>query len=502
MSATLFTFGPRRFAAAASAALVAVAVAACGSGGSAPTNGATTGLALSKCTVQSVAARCGSLSVPENPALPNGRHIHVRVVVVPAYGTHTASDPLFYFAGGPGGAASDSVQWAAKTFHVFNELHDLVFIDQRGTGGSNAMNCPALMNIAEGGYGTVPSAAAEASAARACLALTARSGDPTMYTTPLFTDDVDQVRAALGYASIDIYGGSYGVSSGLTYIQRHGEHVRAALFDSGSLLDVRLWQLSAASQQSALQTVLNRCAAEAACHATFPHVAAMLSDILARLTAAPVAVDVTNPRSGAVVHVTVNPVDFISVLSELLDAVQDQAQVPTFIFTANLGNWAHIVQQLMAIAPTSNPTDTLVAAQTIKCSDAWAQMDPAAIRATGGASLFTDFMVERAMAQQAFCAAWPAAAGAFGPVHSTAPIVFLNGTADPADPPGNVAGAAATMPNSVSVAVENYGHGVFSQDSSGCLANEATDFLAKGVPSKPADWLCAMNPPLPLFNVG
>ena len=58
------------------------------------------------------------------------------------------------------------------------------------------------------------------------------------------------------------------------------------------------------------------------------------------------------------------------------------------------------------------------------------------------------------------------------------------------------------MPNSISVAVQNYGHGVFSQDSLGCLASEANVFLAKGVPSKPADWLCALSAPLPLFDVG
>ncbi len=394
------------------------------------------------------------------------------------------------------------MQWASKTFHVFNELHDLVFVDQRGTGGSNAMNCPALMNIGGSDPGAVASESALAAAAKACLALTARSGDPTMYTTPLFADDIDRVRAALGYRSIDIYGGSYGVTSGLTYIQRHGQHVRTAVLDSGSLLDVRLWQLSAVSQQSALQTILDRCATDAACHATYPHLGTMLSDVVARLTAAPVPIDVTDPRSGAMVHLTVNAAGFISVLSDFLDTVQDQAQVPSFIFAANLGNWPHLVQQLMASEPATNPTDTLVAAQTIKCSDAWAQMDPAAIRAAGGASLFTQFMVDRAIAQQRFCAAWPQATGASGTVRSTAPIVFLNGTADPADPPSNVAGAAATMPNSISVVVQSYGHGVFSQDSSGCLAGEANVFLAKGVPSKPADWLCALSPPLPLFDVG
>jgi len=482
--------------------LLVTGLAACGAHGQAP-GGASSTLTLSRCTVQSVSARCGSLSVPENPAQPNGRHIHIRVVVVPAYGAHPDPDPLFYFAGGPGGAASDSVQWASSIFHVFNELHDLVFVDQRGTGGSNAMNCPALMNVGGSASGVVPTASDEAAAARACLASTARSGDPRMYTTPIFTDDVDQVRAALGYHSIDVYGGSYGVSSGLTYIQRHGSHVRAALFDSGSLLDVPLWQLSNTAQQHALDTVLDRCEGDASCKAAFPPVRVMLFDVITRLTASPATVTVTDPHSGATRHATITASVFVGVLADyFLDNVQDAANLPAFLYAADLGDWPRLAQQLTVSAPPTNPTQTLVAAQSIICSDAWARMDPAAIRASGGRSLFTQHEVDIANARRAFCAAWPSATGASGPVRSAAPVVFLNGTADPDDPPANVAGAVAYMPNSLSVSVKDYGHGVLDQDSSRCLANDANVFLAKGVPSTAADWLCALSPPLPLFDVG
>jgi pimeloyl-ACP methyl ester carboxylesterase len=459
-------------------------------------------LPLSPCVVESVAATCGSLSVPENTGLPTGRHINIRVVVVPASGTHRAADSLFYFAGGPGGAASDSVQWASKTFRVFNESHDLVFVDQRGTGGSNAMNCPRLTQVNEPQMGTIPSAAGEVAAAKACLAATAGAGDPRMYTTPIFTDDVDWIRVALGYQSIDIYGGSYGVSSALTYIQRHGAHVRAAVLDSGSLLDVRLWQLSAASENGALQSLFDRCAADASCHAAYPWIRSELTDILTRLTASPVSFTVTDPRSNATVPITITPLGFVSVLENFLDNVQDQAQVPGLIFTADLGQWPYLAQQLLRSAPTTNPTDTLVAAQTIKCSDAWAQMDPVAVRTAGGASIFTASAVENAVLSQAFCSAWPKAVGASGLVRSTAPIVFLNGTADPDDPPANVAGGTITLPNSLSVPVRGYGHGQLSQDTSGCLAREAITFLERGIRSTTADWPCAADPPYPPFSLG
>jgi len=43
---------------------------------------------------------------------------------------------MFYLEGGPGGAATQEVSWALSTFKQIDETHDLVFVDQRGTGRS------------------------------------------------------------------------------------------------------------------------------------------------------------------------------------------------------------------------------------------------------------------------------------------------------------------------------------------------------------------------------
>lgn len=462
-------------------------------------------LALSSCTVGTIkTALCGSLSVLENPAKPSGRRIPIRVVVLPAYGSNRAPDPLFYFQGGPGGAATDpeNVEPTAQIFRALNARHDLVFIDQRGTGGSNRMECPQLMDMGGSSWqGLPPTAAQVQAAAAACLEATARQGDPTMYTTPLFADDVDQVRAALGYTSIDLYGGSYGVSSALTYIQRHGDHVRTALLDSGSLLDVRLWQQGAASLQSSLDSVLSRCSTDPACRTVFPTLSDNLAAVLASLAAQPVSVEITDPRSGQQLAITVTEFSFLDALATFLSDVSLQAHVPAVIHLAYLGEWARLATAVVGMAQTDNPQVTFVMARTIDCSDGWAQMDPAATRAAGGTSIFTEYEVDKATVQQEFCAAWPPAAGASGPVRTSAPVVFLNGTADDSDPPANVAGSSLTMPNSLVVAVQGYGHGQLDQDSSGCLAREATAFIESGTPSKSPDWSCAENPPFPPFDL-
>ena len=48
----------------------------------------------------------------------------------------------------------------------------------------------------------------------------------TLYTTPIAMDDLDEVRAALGYERINLFGGSYGTRAALVYLKRHPQSVR------------------------------------------------------------------------------------------------------------------------------------------------------------------------------------------------------------------------------------------------------------------------------------
>src|SRR5277367_176560 len=89
----------------------------------------------------SVAARCGLLKVAEDPANPAGGAIDLSVAVVPALNRHAAEPPLFLLAGGPGQAATDMYVSYAGAFARINRNHDIVLVDQRGTGRSAPIFC-------------------------------------------------------------------------------------------------------------------------------------------------------------------------------------------------------------------------------------------------------------------------------------------------------------------------------------------------------------------------
>jgi pimeloyl-ACP methyl ester carboxylesterase len=114
---------------------------------------------------------------------------------------------------------------------------DLVLFDQRGTGQSNRMACPRQI---EESLGLVPLDDKMLQDLRACLAQL--DGDPGAYTTAWGMDDLDEVRAALGYDQINLYGESYGPTAEQVYLQRHAAHVRTMALEGVSLLDVPMFE--------------------------------------------------------------------------------------------------------------------------------------------------------------------------------------------------------------------------------------------------------------------
>src|SRR5260370_3799146 len=82
--------------------------------------------------IAAVAARCGILKVPEDPAHPGGATIDLSVAVVPALNRRAAAAPLFLLAGGPGQAATDLYASYARAFARVNRTHHIALVDPRG----------------------------------------------------------------------------------------------------------------------------------------------------------------------------------------------------------------------------------------------------------------------------------------------------------------------------------------------------------------------------------
>ena len=128
-------------------------------------------------------AKCTSLAVPEDRAKPDGKQIKLHIAVLSARASKPAPDALFYIAGGPGQASTQAFVTEAAAFDRIRANHDIVLVDQRGTGSSNRLDCPASTEVDD-----IPDDAEIMRLAKTCLAQL--KGDPRFYTTTVAVKDL------------------------------------------------------------------------------------------------------------------------------------------------------------------------------------------------------------------------------------------------------------------------------------------------------------------------
>src|SRR5262249_54869653 len=133
---------------------------------------------------------CGKLTVLEDREKRTGRTIDLNVIVLPAFDQKNKAEPLFDLAGGPGASSADAAGFYAGPGKEYRRRHDVVCVDQRGTGQSNRLAIPRektpqyyLSEMFPVDYVSQMRQALE------------KRADLTKYTTSIAMDDLDDVRA-------------------------------------------------------------------------------------------------------------------------------------------------------------------------------------------------------------------------------------------------------------------------------------------------------------------
>jgi len=446
------------------------------------------GKPMAECTVTGtrgivMAAKCGTLTVLENRADSHGRKIALSVAVMPATEPGSPSAPVFFIAGGPGGSTISDWAEAPLIFAGLNAHHDVVLVDQRGTGQSHMLVFPAQDPR-------------ESSADYAARALATLDGNPRYYTTAVAMDDLDAVRQALGYDKIDLYGASYGATAVQYYLRQHGDRVRAAVLDGGTLVEVPIFELIAPNSQRALDDAFARCAADTGCATAFPDVRTEFASVIARLSTKPVPTSVMDP-SGQTIVVTSDV--FVATIHQLLVG-SDSGTIPWLIHTAWSGNMTAVAVELSKYIGRSS--QTLVMSLEILCFEAWARNEPDQVRMAGQGSYLLSNQVTFAESYREACTYAPhgfVMPDDAQPVRTTVPVLLLNGSDDPQDPPSNVAAAATEMPNSMLVVAPGQGHTV---GHIGCLAGVVVDFFDKARSNAATANACVAKMQPPQFRLG
>src|SRR5215210_893395 len=245
-------------------------------------------------------ARCGTYEVWENRAAKSGRKIPLRVAVIPAQGSDRLPDALTFFGGGPGESNVASAPEVLDLFRALRQRRDILLVDFRGTGGSGGLFCPEMQGSA--GIQGLLDSYYPPDKVKACAERLAKTADFSQYTNDTSVDDVDAVRAVLGYPRLDIYGGSGGSRTALVYLRRHPGAVRTATISGVAPPDELGPFAMARYAQRALDGLIAECEADAACRGAFPRLRDDVAAVLQRAEKDPVVVTVTDGETGTPVE--------------------------------------------------------------------------------------------------------------------------------------------------------------------------------------------------------
>jgi pimeloyl-ACP methyl ester carboxylesterase len=412
-----------------------------------------------------VDAKCGAISIPEDPSNPNSRQIDLHVAVVEAITRSPEPDPLFLLAGGPGQSAIETYPALASTMFRIHEERDIVLVDQRGTGKSNPLRCldPEDDTLEE----------AEV-LARLQECPDQLDADLRYYTTDIAMQDLDRVRAALGYETINLYGVSYGTRAALVYLKLFPERVRSMILDAVVDPSFVLYQDASQDGEQALDSFLRRCEADDACHTTYPGLRFELETLLSQLESSPAEIILPHPITGNPLELTVTNKMFTNILFNSLYSPDLVAMLPLAIHQAyEADNYAPLVTQAYLL--NAGIYDGMFYA--VACTE-----DAPLLTELQDAEESEGIFEFGAQNFAEVCETWPQGEPpevVSAPVASDVAVLILSGGADPITPPRHAEELAESLPNSLHLVFEGMGHG---NGSSQCGARILDAFIEAGSP--------------------
>ena len=422
--------------------------------------------------------KCGTLEVFENRASRKGRKITLKIVVAPATGTERKKDPLFYIPGGPGSSATQDAPGIVGILAKIREQRDLVFVDQRGTGGSNPLDCD-LHDPND------PQSALEhflpLNAVKKCRQELESKADLTLYTTPIAADDLDEVREALGYEQINVFGVSYGTRASLTFLKRHPKSVRAMILQgvvpSGDYMPFDFARRS----ERALQGVINECVGDSTCNAAFPNLRAEVTSVLERLKQGPVEAEINVSPSGTasqMAKIKLSRDLGAEAIRYMLYQAGGAARVPLIIHQAANGNFGPLAQQAFRFRKTLVSTASNGMYLSVTCAEDLPWFKRSEAEKLAADTFLGDYRVRQ---QLEACELWPRAKVDINyAARNTSPVLLLTGEWDPVTPPSNAESVARLLPNSLNVVVPQGGHGFGGLENIQCVQNLMATFIDQG----------------------
>lgn len=457
-------------------------------------------LTLTACNVAqpnsglSTAAWCTDFPVPENRADPHSRTIKLKLALLRSRAQVASKDMLVFLAGGPGQAATESAGAVASVLEPLLAHRDVLLLDQRGTGGSNALSCGKSAEVAEEAddndefdVGKMRAETAE------CLKQLTGRADPRFYTTTIAAQDLEDVRKALGSPQFDLVGVSYGTRMAQQYLMRYPDAVRSVVLDSAVPNSLALGNDFARNLDDALKAQFARCSAEPACKQKFGDPDQTLYQLRDALRANPHEVSFRDPQSYQTVKRVLNENSLASVVRMFAYTPATAALLPLSIDAAAHGDVGPLLGQAKILSGQLSELAGSGMQYSVICAE---DADLLAPRPQDTGTILGTRMVD---ALKAVCSVWPKGerpVDFHAPLKTDKPVLLLAGQYDPVTPPRYAEEVAKGLPNARVLVLKGQAHSVMA---AGCAPQLIQHFVEKLDP-KTLDASCLDRlQPTPIF---
>jgi len=349
-------------------------------------------------------------------------------------------------------------------------------LDQRGTGQSSPLSC----EFPEDWRQPADPMPALRQATIECLAKLGQR--VRFYTTSIAVRDLEEVRAALGYPQIDLYGGSYGTRVAESYMRRYPARVHAAILDGVTYPEQAIGAETPQDGERALNLIVARCRQSPDCAAAYPELQQDLSALLLQFGPQKVAVTIDDPNSGLPLQIDFNHALLSAALRFLSYSALQASLLPALIHQAAHGMLRPLASQ--AVMNTRQIGDQL--ANGMQYSVICSEDEPlfAAVHIDRAAMAKTYQGTEQVDALEEICKLWPRGAvdaDLHTPLLSDIPTLLLSGEADPVTPPADAERAARGLARHRHLVLPGEGHG---QLGTGCMPRIMAEFLDAAAPDK------------------
>lgn len=412
---------------------------------------------------------CGTLIVAEDRDDPkNERTVSLHVAIFASESASPAAEPVIYLEGGPGGDALETVPFAFEDrFTPFLADHTFIMFDQRGTGYSEpSLACPEstvlTLELLDDILADEEANAVYLEMLGECRErLLAEGANLAVYDSAASAADVDDLRRALGYEQVNLYGISYGTRLAQTIMRDYPAGVRSVILDSSYPIAADLVTELPANASRAFETFFAGCAADPDCAEAFPDLEARFYALVAALDEEPITVPVFYVFDRQTYDAALQGDDLIAVFFQSLYSTEIIRLLPQLIADMESGDY-ELLSTLLSNFILNGEFSSLGMYYAVQCAEEVAFAGEEQLDEVENPRL-RDYYAGSTAEDVAACALWdvPAAAGLENePISSDIPTLVLAGEYDPVTPPEWGRQVADTLDNATYLEFPGLGHGV------------------------------------------